>query len=117
MMGLAPSVVPEACPTVVMEAMATGRPVIASRIGGTVDLVSDEETGLLVPPGDASALRKAMDRMILDPDLRTRMGQAAKRRVLEFQAKSVVPRIEQVYRQIVERRQANRELEPAGTIE
>jgi glycosyltransferase involved in cell wall biosynthesis len=102
-MGLVPSIVPDACPTVVIEAMATGRPVVASRIGGMVDLVSPEETGLLVPPGDVTALRHAMERLILNPDLRTRMGQAAERRVLEFQAKSVVPRIEQVYERVIAR--------------
>jgi glycosyltransferase involved in cell wall biosynthesis len=99
-MGLAPSIWSDPCPTVVMEAMATGRPVVAARIGGLIDLVSHEETGLLVPPGDVTALRLAMERLINAPDLRARMGQAAKRRVLEFQAQSVVPRIEQAYQQV-----------------
>ncbi len=99
--GLAPSIVPDACPTVVMEAMATGRPVIASRIGGLVDLVSHEETGLLVPPGDVSLLRQAMERLIGDPAMRSRMGQAAKQRVGRFQASQVVPRVEQVYEKVL----------------
>ncbi len=99
--GLAPSIVPDACPTVVMEAMATGRPVIASRTGGLIDLVSHEETGLLVPPGDVNVLRQAMERLIGDPELRSRMGHAAKQRVGQFQAGQVVPRVEQVYERVL----------------
>lgn len=101
LIGLAPSIWSDPCPTVVMEAMALGRPVIASRIGGLIDLVSDEETGLLVPAGDVRALRAAMARLIAADDLRTRMGRAAQARVTQFQARAVVPRIEQVYRQVV----------------
>ena len=101
MMGLAPSVGPETFGMVVMEAMATGRPVIASRIGGLVDLVADGETGYLVQPGDAPALQQAIERLLADPDLRRRMGQAALRKVVEFQASAVVPRIEKVYEQVL----------------
>jgi glycosyltransferase involved in cell wall biosynthesis len=101
LLGLAPSIWSDPCPTVVMEAMAMGRPVIASRIGGLIDLVSDEETGLLVPAGDVRALREAIARLVADDDLRMRMGRAAQARVTQFQARAVVPRIEQVYRQVV----------------
>lgn len=87
----------DACPTVTMEAMACGRPVVASRIGGIVDQVVDGETGLLVPPGDAAALRQAMQRLIADPELCAQMGRAAKRRVVEFQASRVVTTIEGIY--------------------
>ena len=115
--GLAPSIWSDPCPTVVMEAMATGRPVVASRIGGLIDLVCHEETGLLVPPGDATALRLAIERLINAPDLRARMGQAAKRRVLEFQAQSVVPRIEQAYRQVVGSQEPGRKWNSVGRTE
>ncbi len=101
MIGLAPSIVPDACPTVVMEAMATGKPVIGSRIGGLTDLVSHDETGLLVPPGDANALRQAMERLIGDSELRSHMGHVAQQRVGRFQASQVVPRVEQVYEQVL----------------
>ncbi|MFL5656162.1 MAG: glycosyltransferase family 4 protein [Ktedonobacteraceae bacterium] len=100
-LALLPSVGPESCPTVVMEAMSTGRPVIASRIGGLVDLVADGESGLLVEPDDPSVLRQAIEQLLADPDLRGRMGQAALRKVVEFQASTVVPRIEQVYEQVL----------------
>lgn len=97
-----PSVLPDACPTVTMEAMVIGRPVVASRIGGLSEIVVDGETGFLVAPGDAVALRQAMQRLLDDPALRERMGVMAKQRVVEFQARTVVPRIEQVYQEILQ---------------
>jgi glycosyltransferase involved in cell wall biosynthesis len=99
--GIIPSIWPEPCPTVAMEAMATGRPLIASRIGGLPDLVADGVTGLLTPPGNAVALREAILRLLTQPDLRQRMGEAALSHVTAFQAMSVVPRIEQVYRDLL----------------
>ena len=51
-----PSIVPDCCPTVILEAMALARPVVAAASGGIVDLVDDGVTGLLVPPGDPDAL-------------------------------------------------------------
>jgi colanic acid/amylovoran biosynthesis glycosyltransferase len=66
---------------VCMEAMAHGRPVVASAVGGLLDLVVDGETGLLVPPGDVRALRAALERLLADADLRRRMGAAARERI------------------------------------
>ncbi len=65
------------------EAMAHGRPVVASAVGGLLDLVVEGETGLLVPPGDVAALRAALERLLGDPALRARMGAAARERVRE----------------------------------
>lgn len=101
MIALAPSVWAEPFGLVVVEAMAAGRPVVASRTGGLVDLVVDGETGLLVTPGDPEALRQAMQHLIDRPELRVRMGEASSRRVARFQASAVLPRIEQVYRQLL----------------
>ena len=98
--ALVPSVWSEPCPTVAMEAMSAGCPVIASRIGGLVDLVTDGKTGLLVQPADPLALQQAIERLLEDPDLRKNMGQAALRKVVEFQARTVVPRIEHVYQEV-----------------
>ncbi len=102
--ALLPSVGPDPCPTAVMEAMSSGRPVIASRIGGLPDLIDDGETGLLIRPGDPLELRQAIERLMANPDLRYRMGQAALYKVVEFQASSIVPRIEQIYEEVVSRR-------------
>jgi glycosyltransferase involved in cell wall biosynthesis len=62
------------------EAMAHGRPVVASAVGGLLDLVVDGETGLLVPPGDVGALRAALERLLADAELRRRLGSAARAR-------------------------------------
>jgi glycosyltransferase involved in cell wall biosynthesis len=65
------------------EAMAHGRPVVASAVGGLLDLVVPEETGLLVPPGDVVALRRALERLLGDAGLRRRLGAAARERAAE----------------------------------
>jgi glycosyltransferase involved in cell wall biosynthesis len=77
-----------ACPSyregfgvVCAEAMAHARPVVASAVGGLLDLVVDGETGILVPPGDVAALREALNRLLADEELRRRMGEAGRRRV------------------------------------
>jgi glycosyltransferase involved in cell wall biosynthesis len=97
-----PSVGPETFGIVVIEAMEAGRPVVASRIGGLADIVLDGETGFLVPPGDAEALRHAIARLLAEPELRERMGKAAKQRASEFKADRIVPRIERIYMQLLE---------------
>ena len=63
-----------------LEAMAHGRPVVASAVGGLLDLVVDGETGIHVPPGDVAALRAALERLLADRGLRRRMGEAGRRR-------------------------------------
>jgi glycosyltransferase involved in cell wall biosynthesis len=63
---------------VCLEAMAQGRPVVASAVGGLLDLVVDGETGILVEPGDVAALRAALERLLGDAELRARMGAAAR---------------------------------------
>jgi glycosyltransferase involved in cell wall biosynthesis len=66
-----------------LEAMAHGRPVVASAVGGLKDLVVDGETGLLVPPRDPQALRAALERLLADRDLRRRLGAAGRERARE----------------------------------
>lgn len=68
-------------PNVVLEAMAMGRPVVASRSGGIPELIEDGVSGLLVPPGDAPALAAAIQRLADDRALRERLGAAARQRV------------------------------------
>jgi glycosyltransferase involved in cell wall biosynthesis len=58
----------------VLEAQASGVPVVAASSGGIVDFVKSDDNGLLVPPGDADALARALERLIGDPELRRRLG-------------------------------------------
>ena len=68
---------------VALEAMERGRPVIAASIGGLGELVRDGETGLLVAPGEAEPLRRAIVELARDPELRAAMGAAGRARALE----------------------------------
>jgi glycosyltransferase involved in cell wall biosynthesis len=88
----------EGLPLVVLEAMAQGRPVVATAVGGTPELVLDGETGLLVPPRDVDALRAALARVLGDPDLARRLGDAGLDRVLsQFSAHEMHERILRIY--------------------
>lgn len=64
------------------EAMAHGKPVVAGAVGGLVNLVEHEETGLLVPPGDPPALRAALERLLGDRELRLRLGRAGREKIV-----------------------------------
>jgi starch synthase len=81
-----------------LEAMACQAPVVASAVGGILEVVEDGKTGLLVPPADAAALAAALDRVLGNPALGRAMGQAGRRRVEDkFSWASVAERTEQVY--------------------
>ncbi len=73
----------EGMPNAVLEAMASGLPVIASQIAGNEELVSNDETGLLVPSEDVEALRESLKKLLNDVPLRKQMGMASRRRVEE----------------------------------
>lgn len=70
-------------PLKVYEYMAAGRPVVASRVGQLVRLIQHGVNGLLCPPGDAAALADSLDKLRVDPDLRDRLGAAARATILE----------------------------------
>ena len=78
-----PSAYGEGVPTVLLEAAACGRPVVASNIPGCRRVVVEGETGLLVPPGDAPALAAALARLVQDGAMRKRMGEAGRRVAVE----------------------------------
>lgn len=85
-----------------LEAMAAGRPVVASRVGGLQDSVVDERTGLLVPPEDAESLAGALARLLRDESLRARLGGAGPGRVAEgFLAEQMVAAYQDLYRSIL----------------
>jgi sugar transferase (PEP-CTERM/EpsH1 system associated) len=68
----------------ILEAMASGRPVVATSVGGNVELVVEGETGLLVPPGDPKALAEAVTTLLRDPPRRSQMGQLGRQRASEY---------------------------------
>jgi glycosyltransferase involved in cell wall biosynthesis len=72
----------EGIPVVLMEAMSAGLPVVASALSGIPELVIDGSSGLTVPPGDAPAIAAALRRLHEDPELRARLGVAARERVV-----------------------------------
>jgi glycosyltransferase involved in cell wall biosynthesis len=94
---VAPATWPDPCPTVVLEAMAMGRPVVGSAIGGLPDLVVPGVTGLLVPPDDDWELATALERLLVDERRLQAMAAAAHARAAAFSTEAVVPRIEAVY--------------------
>ncbi|GIF15394.1 glycosyltransferase family 4 protein [Actinoplanes teichomyceticus] len=100
-LAVLPSTWPDPCPTTVLEAMAAGRPVITTSTGGMVDMVQDGVSGVLVAPGDAAALAKAIGRLLADPGLRDRLGDAGRARVEHFTASSVAARVEKVYQEVM----------------
>jgi glycosyltransferase involved in cell wall biosynthesis len=98
--GVAPSICAEALGDVVIEAMSAGKAVIASRIGGLVDLVVDHQTGLLVPPGDVNALAAAMGLLTAHADVRERMGQQAREQARRFTSEAIVPAFMDLYQEV-----------------
>ena len=91
----------EGLPLVVLEAMARRRPVVATPVGGTPEVVVEGETGLLVPPRDPDALAAALGRLLADADLRRRMGEAGYRRVAErFSADAMAARVLELYDEV-----------------
>ena len=99
-----PSLYGEAFGIVALEAMATGRPVVASRVGGLSEVVIEGETGVLVPPGDPVALAGALRALYEDGELRAQMGRRGRARILElYDWRVVIRRLEEVYEAARER--------------
>jgi glycosyltransferase involved in cell wall biosynthesis len=83
-------------PHTVVESLAVGTPVIATRVGGVPEVVEDGVNGLLVPPGDVEALAAAIRRFAAEPDLRARLREAAAPSVARFAAEVVYGELEQI---------------------
>jgi glycosyltransferase involved in cell wall biosynthesis len=102
----------------VLEAMAAGRPVVATDVGGMSDVVIDGTTGLLVPPADVEALAGAIDRLLGDPALGARLGAEARRVVFDqFSIAQMIERTERLYVDLLTRKASRRQwrrAEPHG---
>jgi sugar transferase (PEP-CTERM/EpsH1 system associated) len=91
----------------ILEAMATGRPVVAGRAGGNPELVVDGLTGALYDPGDPNGLATAMEQYVQQADLRQSHGEAGRRRVIEqFSLDAMVTRYGEFYDDVLGRRSA-----------
>jgi glycosyltransferase involved in cell wall biosynthesis len=89
----------ESLPIALLEAMSAGLPVVAADTGGVREAVLNGDTGLLHPPGDATALADALQRLLTDPELRARMGAAGRaRQAAEFSLDSMIEGVERAYR-------------------
>jgi len=99
----------EGLPNSILEAMALGLPVVTSDVAGAKELVADGVTGFVRPQRDAAALAAAVTNLVVDTDLRARMGAAGRRRVeSNFSFTGRLTRVEDLYERVVEARQARR---------
>lgn len=90
----------EGLPVALLEAMAWGRPILATRVGGVPDVVGDGTEARIVPPGDPDLLAEAMRQLLADPDGRLRLGQAARQRALTLNEEEVCGRLDAIYREL-----------------
>jgi glycosyltransferase involved in cell wall biosynthesis len=95
----------EGMPVAALEAMMHARPVVATRVGGTPEVVRDGETGLLVPSEDPESLSLALERLVQDAPLRRKLGEAGRARALaEFTIERMAGGTLDVYRRVLEER-------------
>ena len=97
-----PAAEPEPFGRVLAEAMAAGKPVVASACGGTPEIIADGETGVLVPPGEPGAIVEALAALLADPTRRLLMGQAGRRRAAErFSEARMIAGVQDCYRAVL----------------
>jgi len=90
-------------PTVLLEAMACGLPIVASDIGGVNRVMTDGENGLLIPPGDSCSLAKTLDKMLNHPELRKKLSQAAYQAIVsEHNWDSVSSRLTKIFNEAIQ---------------
>src|SRR5436190_3186389 len=97
-------------PTVILEAMASARAVVSTRLAGIPELVVDGQTGMLAPPGDSTALADALEQLLRDPELRLRFGHAGRARIEQHF------RIEQTVAPLMEMLERSCSRRPAGDV-
>ncbi len=97
-----PSIKPDPFPTVILEAMALGKPVIATNHGGAVEQVENGRSGFLISPLNVDELTQKIDLLIISENLRTKMGNVGKAKVVEsFTIHNYVSRVEKLYESLL----------------
>ena len=91
------SSVAEGLCTSILDAMASGVPVVATRVGGVPEIVLDGVCGLLVPPADPTAMAQSIKRVLLDGSLRNKLAEGGRKRVLDFSVDKTVEQTERLY--------------------
>jgi glycosyltransferase involved in cell wall biosynthesis len=100
---LSASTQPEPLGTVVIEAMAMGRPIIAPNHGGAAEMIESNATGLLFDPGDAQSLAQAIEKLYSSPSLCIKLGQNARSAVVKsFAIEDHVKRIQAIYEELLD---------------
>jgi glycosyltransferase involved in cell wall biosynthesis len=113
--GIVPSLVPEGFGRVAVECLAAGTPCVVSALGGLLDVVTDGVEGLHVPPGDAGALACAIRRLLEDEALRLRLGAAGPAKAAGFTLSQIMPRVDEVYLQVLDAARSTSDRESKGT--
>jgi glycosyltransferase involved in cell wall biosynthesis len=91
----------DSSPFVLLEAMASSLPIVATRVGGVPEVVTEGVTALLVPPGDPPSLTAALDRLLSDPALAARLGKAGRSRAEEFTWPRILPQYLKMLAEVV----------------
>jgi glycosyltransferase involved in cell wall biosynthesis len=95
----------EGTPVVAIESLAAARPVVATRVGGTSDVVEDGADGMLVPVGDVEAIASALEALAADPGLRRRYGAHGRERVIpRYRVERLVEDVDALYRELLSER-------------
>jgi glycosyltransferase involved in cell wall biosynthesis len=87
--------------SILLDAMQFGLPIVASRVGGIIDVVEDPKNGLLVPPGESGALADAIVRLYTDAEMRNAMSAAAMQRAENYRPELMIERYWQLYQEII----------------
>ena len=98
----------EGTPHVLLEAMGSGIPVVSTAVGGVPEFITTEEHGLLVPPGDKSALASAALRLYNNPDLRAKLVSGGREVAAGFTVERMAREVEQVYEKVLLAHRAQR---------
>jgi glycosyltransferase involved in cell wall biosynthesis len=96
-----PSQWPDPCPTTVLEAMALGAPLVTTQMGGIADMVTDDDSALVVPPGDMAATAAAIGQITADPALAERLAARARIEVERYLQSRVASDFEDIYASLV----------------